>query len=40
MKCCLVWRRMSIDHKRVYEEEELRSWCFMLVIQVTKVWLL
>jgi hypothetical protein len=31
---------MSIDHKRVYEEGELWSWCFVLVIQVTEVWLL
>ena len=29
-----------MDHKRVYEEEELLSWCLVLVIQVTKVWLL
>jgi hypothetical protein len=41
MECGLVWRRMSMDHKRVYEEEEgLLSWCFVLVIQVTEVWLL
>ena len=26
-----------MDHKRVYEEEGLWSWCFMLVIQVTEV---
>jgi hypothetical protein len=29
-----------MDHKRVYEEEELLSWCFVLIIQVTEVWLL
>jgi hypothetical protein len=30
-----------MDHKRVYEEEEeLLFWCFELIIQVTKVWLL
>ena len=40
MKCCLVWRGMSVDHKRVYEEEGLWSWCLVLVIQVTEVWLL
>ena len=40
MKCYLVWRKMSMDYKRVYEEEELLSWCFVLIIQVTEVWLL
>ena len=40
MKCCLVWRGMSVDHKRVYEEERLWSWYFVLVFQVTEVWLL
>ena len=40
MECCLVWRGMSMDHKRVYKEEELLSWCFVLIIQVTEVWLL
>ena len=40
MKCCLVWRGTSGDHKRVYGEEELLSWYLVLVIQVTEVWLL
>ena len=40
MECYLVWRGMSMDHKRVYEEEELLSWCLVLIIQVTEVWLL
>jgi hypothetical protein len=31
---------MSMDHKRVYEEEEVLSWYFVLIIQVTEVWLL
>ena len=39
MKCCLVLKGVSVDHKRVYEEEELLSWCLVLVIQVTEVWL-
>jgi hypothetical protein len=38
LKCCLVLRGMSVDHKRVYEEGESLSWCFVLVIQVTEVW--
>jgi hypothetical protein len=29
-----------MDQKRVYEEEGLWSWYFVLVIQVTEVWLL
>ena len=40
MKCCLVWKEMSVDHKKLYEEEELLSWYFVLIIQVTEVWLL
>ena len=40
MKYYFVWRGMSIHHKKVYEEEELLSWYFVLVIQVTEVWLL
>jgi hypothetical protein len=40
MKCCHVWKGTSVDHKRVYEKEGLWSWYFVLVIQVTEVWLL
>jgi hypothetical protein len=29
-----------MDHERVYEEEGLWSWYFVLIIQVTEVWLL
>ena len=29
-----------MDHKTVYEEEGLLFWCFVLIIQVTEVWLL
>ena len=40
LKLCYDEVLSRVDHKRVYEEEGLWSWCLVLVIQVTEVWLL